>query len=47
MIDVFFRLQDPFPPTHPLDRRSPLHMLYIYIMTLNCPKGILGLGGSI
>ena len=28
----------------PLDPRRPLHMLYIYIMTFNCPKGILGLG---
>ena len=43
MIDVFFRLYNPFPP---LDPRRPLHMLYIYIMTFNCPKGILGLGGK-
>ena len=32
------------PP--PLDPRSHLHMLYIYIATFNCPKGILGLGGK-
>ena len=32
------------PP--PLDPRRHLHMLYIYIATLNCPKGILGLGGG-
>ena len=43
MIDVFFRLYNPFPP---LDPRRPLHMLYIYIMTFNCPKGILGSGGG-
>ena len=30
----------------PLDPRRPLHMLYIYVMTFNCPKGILGLGGG-
>ena len=29
-----------------LDPRRPLHMLYIYIMMFNCPKGILGLGGE-
>ena len=43
MIDVFFRLYNPFPP---LDPRRALHMLYIYIMTFNCPKGILGLAGG-
>ena len=43
VIDVIFRLYGPFLP---LDPRRPLHMLYIYIMTLNCPKGILGLGGK-
>ena len=43
MIDVFFRLYNPF---FPLDPRRPLHMLYIYIMLFNCPKGILGLGGG-
>ena len=43
MIDVFFRLYNPFPP---LDARRPLHMLYIYIMTFICPKGILGLVGE-
>ena len=34
------------PSPHPLDPRRPLHVLYIYIMTFNCPKGILGLGGG-
>ena len=44
IIDVFFRLYNPFPP---LDPRHPLHMLYIYIIAFNCPtKGILGLGGG-
>ena len=43
MFDVFFCLYKPFPP---LDPRRPLHMLYICIATLNCPKGILGLGGK-
>ena len=43
MIDVFFRLYNPFLP---LDPRRPLHMLYNYIMTFNCPKIILGLGGG-
>ena len=33
-------------PLSPLDPRRPLHILYIYIMTFNCPKGILGLGGK-
>ena len=32
----------PFPP----DPRSPLHMLYMFIATCHCPKGILGLGGG-
>ena len=40
-----FPYTTPFPPP-PLDPRSPLHMLYICIATLNCPKGILGLGGG-
>ena len=31
---------------HPLNPRRPLHMLYIYIMVFNCPKGILALGGG-
>ena len=43
IFDVFFRLYNPFPP---LDPRRPLHMLYICIVTFNCPKGILGLGGG-
>ena len=43
MIDVFFRIYKPFPA---LDPRHPLHMLYIYMVTSNCPKGILGLGGE-
>ena len=48
MIDVFFLLYNPFPapPPPPLDPRRPLHMLYIYIMTFKCPKGILGLRGE-
>ena len=37
-----FAYTTPFP----LDPRRTLHMLYIYIATLNCPKGILGLGGA-
>ena len=32
------------PP--PLDTRRPLHMLYMFIVTCHCPKGILGLGGG-
>ena len=33
--------------THPpLDPRRPLHMLYMFIATCYCPKGILGLGGG-
>ena len=44
MIDIFFRLYNPSP--HPLDPRRSLHMLYIYIMTFNCPKGFWGLGGG-
>ena len=43
IFDVFFRLYNPFAP---LDPRRPLHMLYICIVTFNCPKGILGLGGE-
>ena len=43
MIDVFFRLYNPFAP---LDPRRPLHMLYNYKMLFNYPKGILGLGGE-
>ena len=35
-----FAYTTPFPPGR------PLHMLYIYIMTINCPKGIFGLGGK-
>ena len=34
-------------PLSPLDPRRPLHMLYIYIMTFNCPQGILGLGWGV
>ena len=33
-------------PLPPLDPRHPLHMLCICIVTFNCPKGILGLGGK-
>ena len=43
MFDAFFRLNNPFPH---LDPRRSLHMLYVYIATFNCPKGILGLGGG-
>ena len=43
IFNVFFRLYNPFPP---LDPRRHLHMLYICIATINCPKGILGLGGE-
>ena len=43
MCDVFFGLYNPF---HPLDPRRPLHMLYMFIATYHCPKGILGLGGE-
>ena len=32
-------------PLSPLDPRRPLHMLYMFIATCHCPKGILGLGG--
>ena len=28
----------------PLDPKCPLHMLYMFIATCHCPKGILGLG---
>ena len=43
------RLMYSFAYTTPfflLDPRRPLHMLYIYMMTFNCQKGILGLGGG-
>ena len=40
MFDAFFRLYTPPDPRH------PLHTLYMYIATFNCPKGILGLGGG-
>ena len=33
-------------PLFPLDPRRPLHMLYMFIATCHCPKGILGLGGG-
>ena len=39
MFDASFR-------SSPLDPRRHLHMLYIYIATFNCPKGILSLGGK-
>ena len=42
-LDVFFRFYNPPPPPPPL---GPSHMLYIYIMTFNCPGGILDLGGK-
>ena len=31
-------------PSPPLDPRRPLHMLYMFIATCHCPKGILGPG---
>ena len=43
MFDVFFGFYNPFPP---LDPRRPLYMLYMFIATCHCPKGILGLGGK-
>ena len=43
MFDVFFGLYNPFPP---LDPKRPLHMLYMFLVTYHCPKGILGLGGE-
>ena len=43
IFNVFFRLYNPPPP---LDPRRHLHMLYIFIATFKCPKGILGLGGK-
>ena len=42
MFDVVFGLYNPFP----LDPRHPLHMLYMFIATYQCPRGILGLGGK-
>ena len=45
MFDVFFGFYNPFPPP-PLDPRRSLHMLYMFIATCHCPKGILGLGGG-
>ena len=44
MIDVFFRLYNPFPP--PPRPKTPFTHVVIYIMTFNCPNGILGLGGK-
>ena len=41
IFNVFFRLYNPFAL---LDPRRHLQMLYIYIATLNCPKGVFGLG---
>ena len=40
-----FAYTTPSPPP-PLDPRRHLHMLYIFIVTFNSPKGILGLGGG-
>ena len=42
MIDVLV-LFNPFPPQDP---RRLIHMLYMFIITYHCPKGILGLGGK-
>ena len=30
----------------PLDPKRPLHMLYMFIATCHCPKGIFGLWGG-
>ena len=35
-----------FTTLFPLDPKRPLHMLYMFIATCHCPKGILGLGGK-
>ena len=42
MFDFFFGFYNPLP----LDPRRHLHMLYMFISTCHCPKGILGLGGK-
>ena len=34
------------PPPPPDPRRPHLHMLYMFIATNHCPKGILGQGGK-
>ena len=34
------------PPPPPLSQRRLLHMLYMFIATCHCTKGILGLGGE-
>ena len=33
-------------PPPPPDPRRPLQMLYMFIATCHCPKGIMGLGGK-
>ena len=38
-----FASTTPFPPIY---QRRPLHMVYLFIVTCHCPKGILGLGGG-
>ena len=43
MFDAFFCSYYPFPQ---LDPRRPLHMLYIFMATFKCLKGILGLRGG-
>ena len=43
MFVVFFGFYNPSPPPDP--RRS-VHMLYMFIATWHCPKGILGLRGG-
>ena len=44
LCDVFFDLYKPFPP----DPRRPVPMLFMFISTYHCLKGILGLdvGGA-
>ena len=41
-----FAYTTPSPPPPPLDPRRPLHIVYICITTIYCPKGNLGLGGG-
>ena len=43
--NAFFRLYNS-SPQDPQDLRRPLHMLFIYLATFNCPKDIVGLGGK-
>ena len=43
MFYVFFGLYNLFPLR---DQRCPLYILYMYVATFHCPKGILCLGGE-